>query len=476
MTISVPENCALFPYQVAGVEAMAKLTSIGLFDDPGLGKTAQTICYSNTHPLIHRILVVCPATLKLNWSREFATWDTKGLSVQIVRAGKKIAITENVVIINYDMLGKYRDDLRAVYWDLMVLDECHALKNPKSARSREVLGRPAANNRPFLPALQARVKILLSGTPMVNKPIELWPLLSILDPKGLGRSWLHFVNRYCGARRVQIPGPCSVDPATGQVVQAAGRSFFFTDGATNLEELQDRMRQAFMIRRLKSEVLKDLPGKLRRVMPLEVDARSQKLIKKEMQLYEDYAKNMPGDFEIPEFSEIAAVRQEVASAKLPMAIQYVKEVLNEAQKVVVFAAHLAVVDSLRDAFREFGMVGMDSRTSVDDRQAAVDQFQNNPGVRVFVGTSKTAGVGITLTAASQVIFVESDWVPGVLTQAEDRLHRIGQKDTVLITHLVLEGSLDQHILETIIKKQVVLDRALNPADTGIVSSRSFLLS
>ena len=239
------------------------------------------------------------------------------------------------------------------------------------------------------------------------------------------------------------------------------------NGASNLDELQEILRSKFMVRRLKKDVLKELPAKVRQVLVLEGGDKIRELLEKEKKAYDDYAQSLKdGEFESPAFADMSKVRKEVAIAKIPFILDHVREALEELEKLVLFVYHHEVVDALKAALGN-SCVTIDGRTKNEDRQAAVDRFQSDPTCKVFVGTIRAAGVGITLTAASNVIFGELDWVPGNITQSEDRCHRIGQTDTVFVRHLVLEGSLDERMAQIIVEKQEVIDKALDTAPKPI---------
>jgi SWI/SNF-related matrix-associated actin-dependent regulator 1 of chromatin subfamily A len=236
------------------------------------------------------------------------------------------------------------------------------------------------------------------------------------------------------------------------------------DGADNLEELQELMRSRFMVRRLKKDVLTELPAKRRQVIVLEPKPQLAKLVAKEVITYNEHAEKLkaqdaPTELAL-EFEGLSDMRKKIAVKKVPYAVEHIKELLNETNKVVVFAHHHEVIDALHEAFGQSAVV-IDGRVSLDERQKAVDRFQTDKDCQVFIGGIQAAGVGITLTSASTVVFVELDWVPGNVSQAEDRCHRIGQKESVLVQHLVLEGSLDERVVEVIIQKQEVIDKALD---------------
>ncbi len=369
------------------------------------------------------------------------------------------------MIVNYELMTKWQNELRANEWHMMIVDEAHYVKNPTTKRAQEIFGRKKARvketrdeatgevtvkTRPPLEPIPAKRRLFLTGTPIVNKPIELWPLIQALDPDGLGSNFMRYAKRYCGAFH-----------------NGFGWDF---NGSSNLDELQEILRSKFMVRRLKKDVLKELPPKRRQVLVLEGGPGIKELLEKEKKTYDEYSKHLKdGDFETPEFGEMPAVRKAVAVAKIPFITDHVKLVLEEQDKVCVFVHHYEVVDALVAAFSD-QCVSIDGRTKNEDRQVATERFQGDPNVRVFIGTIRAAGVGITLTASSTVVFGELDWVPGNVSQAEDRCHRIGQAGTVFVRHLVLEGSLDERMAQIIVEKQEVIDKALDTTPKPIDAS------
>ena len=450
-----PEGLDFYPYQRAGIAYASARKDTLVADEMGLGKSPMSVGVVNADPLARRVLIICPATLKLNWRKEFSKWDTKNLSYEVITPKTKSFPAVDVVIINYEIMTKWRTDLRAFEWDVMVVDEAHYVKNPSTNRAQEIFGRKkivkekrdkatgelTTKIKEAIEPLKAKRRLFLTGTPIVNKPIELWPLIHALDPDGLGRNKMKYAMRYCGAHH-----------------NGFGWDF---NGASNLDELQEILRSKFMVRRLKKDVLKELPAKVRQVLVLEGGDKIRELLEKEKKAYDDYAQSLKdGEFESPAFADMSKVRKEVAIAKIPFILDHVREALEELEKLVLFVYHHEVVDALKAALGN-SCVTIDGRTKNEDRQAAVDRFQSDPTCKVFVGTIRAAGVGITLTAASNVIFGELDWVPGNITQSEDRCHRIGQTDTVFVRHLVLEGSLDERMAQIIVEKQEVIDKALD---------------
>jgi SWI/SNF-related matrix-associated actin-dependent regulator 1 of chromatin subfamily A len=456
--IPCPDGLAYLPYQRAGIAyAMARpATLIG--DEMGLGKTIQAIGACNADPEVRSVLVVCPASLKVNWAREWARWSVRKMSLGIANGGA-LPATE-VVVINYDVLKKHSAAIRARSWDVLIIDEAHACKNPKTGRTQQVLGKWDKEKDKRIAPIAARRRLFLTGTPILNKPIELWPIVHSLDPQGLGANWRGFVMRYCAGH----------DSGFGWDVS----------GASNLEELQDRLRM-FMVRRLKADVLKELPAKRRSVVVLPADGAGKviaaesagydaaqarieearvacELAKAEGEESYNAAVSRLRDASGAAFAEIAKLRHATALAKVPAMIEYLREVL-ESEKVVFFAHHLDVIAAVAAEFP--GCAVLTGEHSQEQRQLAVDRFQRDADCRLFIGGIKAAGVGLTLTAASHVVMGELDWVPGNVTQCEDRCHRIGQANSVLVEHLVLDGSLDVRMANILVAKQEIIDRALD---------------
>jgi len=448
--LPAPDGLTYLPFQRAGIAYALGRPSTLIADEMGLGKTIQAIGVMNADASIGSVLVVCPASLKLNWKREIEKWTTRGLTVAVAD-GKHLPSGVNVVVANYDILYKHEAALAASPFDLLVVDEAHFVKNPKARRSRQV----------YALAKAARRRLFLTGTPIVNRPAELWPIVNCLDPARWPK-FFSFARRYCNAFH-------------------NGFGWDFT-GAAHLEELQERLRSSIMVRRLKADVLAELPAKRRQVIELAANGASAAVSRERaaFEAHEEAIEDLRVKAELakadgPEayaaavralqdrtrvaFEEISVVRHETALAKVPAVLEHL-ETATESGKVVCFAHHRDVVAAIAAAYPGRSVV-INGETSIEDRQAAVDAFQTRPEIVLFIGSIGAAGVGITLTAASHVVFAELDWVPGNVTQAEDRCHRIGQRESVLIQHLVLEDSLDARLAKTLVAKQEVIDRALD---------------
>ena len=416
---------------------------------------------------VRNVLVVGPATLSFNWKLEAEKWLLGKWRVFVPRSGSD-AVPEQpadqklLVITNYDkVVGKSKlTDSLARVWDVAVFDEAHALKNPRSQRSLAVLGERGLLQR-------AHRTLFLTGTPIENFPKEMWPLAAALCPAKFG-DWWAFAKRYCGLHQEQ----------------RGDRVAWVATGGTHLAELQQRLRAAFMVRRLKADVLKELPPKRRQLVVLgdeEVDWSSHPDLKKWREVYEQAyeealargeASRTDAEYRVAvrqlevvtgvAFQEMSEFRHETALAKLPACIKYLDEVLaSTTDSVVVFAYHEDVLLRLRDHFGE-ACVLLYGKTPMKARGEAVLRFQAGEK-RVFIGglANKVACVGINLHRASIVVFCEIDWVPGTMSQAEDRLCRIGQTKMVHVIHLVLNQSLDANMSKRVIAKQDAIDKALD---------------
>ena len=408
-------------YQKTGAAFLARTPNAILADEQGLGKTAQAIT-----ALVPGSIVVCPAHLRLNWKREIGMWRPE-LITQVIKKGKDILADEtDVIIINYDLLRKV--ELPAPF--VLIIDEAHFIKNNRTKRSQSV--------REIIRS--ADQVIALTGTPMPNRPIELWPLLRSMNITQM--SYRNFAIEYAGGFE--------------------GRWGFDATGASNLEELRELMAP-FMLRRMKDDVLSELPPKTWQLVQFDgyrASARERDLIRDALEV-PDY---------VPPFEEISEIRVQMGEKKAPLAAAHVKSLLGQGgvKKVVVFAHHHAVIDLLEAELAEFNPVVTTGKTSLTRRQQNVDSFQLDDDVRVFIGQMQAAGTGITLTASSHVVMVEPDWVPGNLQQAADRCHRIGQTDNVTVQMLTFADSLDEYMLNAVMDKMEVIDEVITPSSEELL--------
>lgn len=464
----------LMPFQRAGVEYALHARRTFIADQMGLGKTVQslaTVQAAGAFPA----LVVCPASVKLNWAREAAQWiSSRTVEVLEGTAGEGSAGAD-ITLINYDILDAHADRLIGRDYSALILDESHYIKNRKvkrTARAKELARGPAGSEGPY-------IRLLLSGTPLLSRPEELIPQLEVLGRLGdLGGFW-RFANLYCAARE----GPFGWD----------------LSGAQNLSELNDNLRASCFIRRTKDEVLSDLPAKQRAVVPMELAnaedyreaeadlvsymgecaANDRRRIARAIAGFEAENGRRPDERERSQLVlrvrggaearaeaneqlvRIGALRRMCALGKLDGVVRWVKEFLNSTdQKLVLFGAHREVVFAVAERFGAPSITGDDNAAS---KQAAVDRFQSDPGCRLLVANIAAGGVGITLTAASDVAFIELGWTPAIHDQAEDRCHRIGQQSSVTAWYLLGFATIDGQIHDLIERKRLVVDAATEGA-------------
>lgn len=432
------------------------------------------------------------AKLKLNWHRELTKWLVRPQSVGI--AESDCWPTTDVVIVNYDILHKFKKHLE-FYWDLVICDEVQAAKNPASRRAKALFGwnptrkdaqksiekrlfasgrlRTAIITTEMLDAERAalrmtpvpsRRKLALSGTPIENRPIEIQPVLAWLQPEESRWNRWKFAKRYCAG---------------------SNNGFGFdASGASNLPEFRTYLRQLVMVRRLKADVLKELPPKTRQVVTVEAGGELASVVRAEGKFIEanrDAIERAQAELELAKsgteeefksavnalkdsmhvaFTEMSRLRHETAVAKVPVAIEMIREDLDEVPKMIVFAHHRDVLQELNRAFPGVSVL-VTGETNGSDAEAYIRRFQTDPAVRIFFGSIRATGEGITLTAASLVWFMELDWVPGKMCQCEDRAHRIGQRDNVHAKYLVVDQSLDARVMHTLLEKMAVIEQALD---------------
>lgn len=426
----------LMPFQKVGL-AFAEATGGNclIADEMGLGKSAEALAVIALHPERRPVVIVCPASLKLNWKKECEAWLETDDTIEVVQGGKVHELTADIVIINYDVLKKWLPELIRIKPQVLIADEAHNCKNQKSARSK------AAKEL----AAEVPHKILLTGTPVLNRPAELWNQLQIIDPLTYSnRRFFAWHKRYTDAKQLHF----------GQ------RAVWDFSGASNLEDLAESLK-TIMIRRTKDEVLQELPAKRRSTVLVPIDNRKE--YDKADKAFLEWIAEQKGltaagrVSNVEQLAKVEYLRQIAIRGKMKQSLTWIENFLESGEKLLVFATHKATIHALE---REYGAmaVKIDGSVSSEKRQEAVDKFQNNSDVKLFIGNIKAAGVGITLTAASNVAFLELDWTPALLEQAEDRCHRIGQDNAVNIYYLLAENTIDASIAAMLERKREVIDQ------------------
>jgi len=426
-----------YDYQKVGVEFLIASGGRAIIaDPPGLGKTLQALGY-HTHSDFERTLVICPASVKSVWEKEIKKWT--GLSYVVIDSKTKIdeiPSDTKLWVINYDILKRHINALVKIRFDLMIGDECHYVKNHKAQRTKAV--RALAIHIPHI--------VLLSGTPLLSRPVEMFTLLNMIDP-GTWHNWYDFTRRYCGGFQ--------------------GRYGYDVSGATKTEELHERIKRYF-IRRRKEEVLSQLPPKNRIEVPFHFDTKMAKdydtaendLVKYLMKNQGKKPAEVARIFQAEKLAQLNILRQLCASGGIKTAQDIAESVIEADEKILIFSSFMAPLNALKEKFKDQAVM-ITGTTPVSARGDIVSEFQNNPNIKVFLGGIKSAGVGITLTAAQNVLFMDYSWNPADHQQAEDRIHRPGQEaSSVNIYQMHAKGTVSDKLAKGLKRKQRVFEQVI----------------
>jgi SWI/SNF-related matrix-associated actin-dependent regulator 1 of chromatin subfamily A len=432
----------VYPHQADGVVFLMSKKRALLGDDMGLGKTRQAIVALCVAAPEGVILVVCPASLKLNWRREILMVDPDA-RIEVIGYDRAPVENPRWVIVNYDLLAKHATRLHGVGWTGVVLDEAHFIKNA-STRTSHCLKLLGVQDQAKAPVIGPEYVFLLTGTPMTNRPRDLFNLLRCVGHPA-ARSFLSFARRYCDAYRNDYG--------------------WVTTGASHIDELNLLMKEV-MLRRKKEEVL-DLPPKVRSWVPVDISGSLPALnaIASFLSWYQTTDPQAPNDTQF--LARLSRVRMALHKAKHKAVAERIRDVLATGDKVVVFTSFSEGV--ARHA-RTLGSaaVTITGAQSSDQRMEAVDRFQTDPGVRVAVCNIIAGGVGITLTAGTHVIFQDLDWTPASHAQAEDRCYRLGQTRQVTVEYFYADGSLDLYIAR-LLEAKIKLITAVEAQDAPSAS-------
>lgn len=451
-TASVPEikdlGGELMPYQLEGVTFLESRNGRGLIaDEMGLGKTVQALAWLQLHPKARPAVIVVPASLKPNWEKEAKAWMSNP-KTEILNGKTPHKTKGEILIINYDIVWGWSDYLKALNPQVMVLDEVHLIKSSKTKRTKAV--KKIAKGIPHV--------IGLSGTPVLNRPVEILQSAKLINKDAIPNDWT-FLQRYCGAKHTGF-----------------GWNF---NGASNTEELHKLLTSTIMIRRLKKDVLPQLPDKRRSFVPMEIDNKRE-YEHAESDLTDYLTKTKGKDAAMradnaPALATIETLKQIAVQGKMKSVLSWITDFLATGEKLVIMATHKNVISQIMNTFGKEA-VKVDGSVTAQARQGAVEAFQNNESVRLFVGNIKAAGVGLTLTRASNLAFIELPWTPGDLNQAEDRIHRIGQKNAVQIWYLLAQGTIEAEIARLLDSKRKTLDAVVDGKETEETSLLSELIN
>jgi len=417
-------------HQKIAIEKLTGSKRFILADDMGLGKTTSTIIAA-LETGSKKILIICPASLKINWQREIENYSNRSI---FIAEGKKFSTESDFVIVNYDILKNFHDSdpkkkeeslLMQSNFDLVILDEAHMISNAQAQRTKII--------NSFVKNID---KVwLLTGTPMTSRPMNYYNLLNIIESP-VAQNWKAYAIRYC----------------QGFQFTAGKRKVWNVSGASNLEELRDRTSKQ-ILRRLKEDVL-DLPDKI--ITPVYLRLKSKEYEELMGDYYDWYDKNPDESSSLTvQFSKLMKVRKVIANEKTRQTIEFAENIIDQGKKVIIFTNF---TDTLQTIYHHFGKhaVYLDGSCSNSVRQQAVDSFQNDEKIKVFVGNLKAAGVGLTLTSAEAVIMNDLSFVPAEHAQAEDRAYRYGQKSNVLVYYPLFENTIEGVIYDILNKKKQII--------------------
>lgn len=423
-------------YQKEGAAFLMERDNAILADQMGLGKTIQVLSAFSEMNIGRKenVLIVCPASLKRNWEREMGRWWPDRIGDVSVLDGRRNTRVSPISIINYDILQHNLELIQTKRWAYAVADEAHYVKEASSQRTRALL------------SISAGTRWTLTGTPVLNRPMEFYPPLWWLRQK-LADDKQAYALRYCGA------------------FYDAKRQEWNYRGASNIEELRDHLRE-IMLRRLKADVLSELPPKIKQRVELNISASAQADIYEQQRAAGNalsivFAHLEQGSLKFGNVGDLAALRASLGRAKIEGAVHFVKDLLEETdEKVVVFAHHAPVIAGLMAGLAEYKAVKIDGSVPPNRRLDRVDKLEQDPDCRVLVGNIQAAGEGLNMTKAATVVFVEYDWVPGKNEQAEDRTHRFGQQKAVNIFYLAVNRTIDGMIADVLVTKENTLSPLL----------------
>ena len=438
----------LYPYQKIGVEFFINANGRAILaDEPGTGKSLQSLAYI-THTEQRKSLIICPASVKYNWEAEVKKW-TK-LKSFVIDAKDGISNEEwngsDIIIINYDILKKYFDFLVNKRIDCCVCDEHHFMKNAGAVRTKAAMAI----------VRQSTSLLMLSATPLMNRTIELYTALNLMDPEKWN-DWYSYTKRYCNGHMGDWGYECK--------------------GSSNLDKLKQEIDHYF-IRRRKQDVLKDLPEKVYIKIPVKLDSKTQKeynilennLVEYLRDVKKKKNKEIAKSLQAEKLIKIGELRQLTTKGKVGAVKELIDSILESGEKAVIFSVYNEPIESLYESYKDLSVI-LTGKQSSSEKNIAATTFQADPEKKLFFGGLKSAGVGLTLTSATNVIFLDFSWIPADHIQGEDRIHRIGSvSNSVNIYQLFSKDTIDEYMVGLLAEKRKIFDKIMDGVDTDEVSS------
>uniref|UniRef100_A0A1B6GXP5 SWI/SNF-related matrix-associated actin-dependent regulator of chromatin subfamily A-like protein 1 n=1 Tax=Cuerna arida TaxID=1464854 RepID=A0A1B6GXP5_9HEMI len=429
----VDENLlnTIYPFQMEGIKfGVSRGGRCLIADDMGLGKSIQALGIADYYRSDWPLLIVCPSSMRFQWEEELRVRLPNSVPLHrifVMTSGKDFVDGAQVLILSYDLLSKKRDIIKKMGFGVIILDESHCIKSMKTQRGKTALEMTQ----------QCKRVILLSGTPVLSRPAELYTQIRAVDLSAFPY-FKEYGMRYCAG-----------------VQSRFGWDF---SGSSNMEELKILLETRFMIRRLKSNVLTQLPSKIRQVIVL-----NSKSLSKSSQSMDAFALKLQSSSlkGSERHGTLLSYFSETAKTKSNAVCEYIVDVLQDNRKFLCFAHHAEMLDAICNTLEQNQTfyIRIDGSVTAEDRKLLCDKFQYEDKWKVAVLSIKAANTGLTLTAAQMVIFAELFWNPGDLAQAEDRAHRIGQEDCVVIKYLIAKGTADDYLWPLIQSKLEILNKA-----------------
>jgi len=444
------DNRPPLPHQKTAIEKLLANDKYILADDMGLGKTTSAIIAS-LESGAKKILIICPASLKINWQREIENYSNKKT---LIVEGRKWGSTFDYYIINYDIVKNYhsmetpeigQENNNLIInekFDLAIVDEAHYISNTTAQRTKLI--NDILKNIPKV--------WLLTGTPMTSKPINYYNLLRIVN-SNVTLNWQGYVRRYCGGYQFTVNK----------------KKIWNTNGATNLDELRMRTKN-LVLRRMKTDIL-DLPDRI--ITPIFLDLKSTYYDEELEDFLRITSESKNKESLSVTINRLMKVRQIISQEKIDYTCEIIDRCLEQGKKVIVFTNFTMSLDMLHEKYKKNAVV-LDGRMSKDKRQQSVDRFQNEDKIKIFISNIVAGGVGITLTAAEVVIMNDLSFVPAHHSQAEDRAFRYGQKKNVLVYYPIFENTIERIVYNMLQKKKNIIDQVMGDGDFSESFAQSLL--
>lgn len=420
----------LFEHQKIGIQFLFNKKGLCILgDEQGLGKTRE-VCVWLIKNQFKKVLIVSPLSAKFVWRNELVTLGIEEKYINIVEKN----LNNIYCIINYDRLKKFESEIIKLKFDTIILDEAHYLKNQTSARFK-IVNKIAKKCKSVIP---------VTATPVSNRPADFFPLLKLIKHP-LGQSFIDYANRYCDRKLITM-GP---------------NSYWEAKGSTNLDELSLKLKDV-MIRRLKKDCL-DLPSKIYTIYQIELSAADRAAYKK---LEDSYKKQLlqhnPNEVNW-HFAHLNELRQFCSIKKYKYIEDYVKDAIANNEKIIIFSYYNNTLEKIYKKYSKNSVI-LTGATKTKDREEAVEKFQNNKNINIFLGNLKAAGISITLTASNKVVFSDLWWNPVDHSQSEDRANRIGSTEDLNVIYPIFKDTIEISIHELLQKKQLMINQILNSTE------------